>query len=74
MSIPFNMKMRAEGIVRGKSIKFGFTDFERENILSFHFIGTVKSSTEADGTFVIFQNGKIATKGKWALKPGPEVP
>jgi len=60
-------KFILNGILQDGSIKVGMTDIERQDIISFHFIGNVASQTSADGKLYCFVNDKPGFDGRWVL-------
>ena len=60
-------KVVLNGVLREGDIKVGVTGIERENIISFHYIGKVATETSAKGKLYGFINGKARLKGNWVL-------
>ncbi len=60
-------KIALNGILQKGDLKVGMTATERENIISFHYIGKVVTATEAKGKLYCFINGKAAFEGDWVL-------
>lgn len=60
-------KISLSGILKNGNMKFGMTDTERENIISFHYIGKVDTKKKAHGKIFCFVNGKAAFSGDWIL-------
>lgn len=60
-------KITLSGILKNGNMKFGMTDTERENIISFHYIGKVDTKKKAHGKIFCFVDGKAAFGGDWIL-------
>ncbi len=64
-------KVILNGILQDGNIKVGMTSIERQDIISFHFIGKVASPTSADGKLYCFMNDKPGFEGRWVLTKKP---
>ena len=62
-------KIILKGTIEKSEIKFGMTSMERENIISFHYVGQIETLAKAKGDIFCFINGKQAFTGKWSLNP-----
>jgi hypothetical protein len=65
-------KVTLKGILQRGNLKVGITDTERDNIISFHFIGKVNTKRNAQGKVYGFIDGKVAFDGDWILTKNEE--
>ncbi|MBI1247250.1 hypothetical protein GC197_05320 [bacterium] len=64
-------KIVLKGSMLKGEMKVGMTAIEKGEIISFHYVGVVKSDQLAEGEFYVFVDGKLGFSGEWSLKKSP---
>ncbi len=60
-------KMTLKGFVRNGKIKFGMTEAERDDMISYHYVGKVENDKKAQGKLICIMNGEVGFDGTWIL-------